>query len=400
MQTYELLVKNRTVIPNSEDMTLVRTSAGIDQAHILFDNPEWLDFALTATFSQGGRDPVTAPLVVSAVSDSPDWVAEATVEIPYETMEQTGTVRVTINGTDSEGRHIVTTLSEPLTVEREGDLPTGDPPEGYDTPDPWEQAYADAMTAANSAQSAASEIEGIIGGVTLSDLVDAAEVAASFIELMDGVMRYKGEADEYSELPESPTEGDMYRVVGSETDHPSGFYLYDGTSWVVIEGGGGGGGGGNMTLAGSVTSWASLPASPSLGDVYHFTGDYTHAKGFYLYDGTSWAHVGEGVSESDVQAPLLSDDGTLMLATSDRHFVTNEYGVLEVNIDGETITAGYDPVSDEFSDSYQVRVNPRMLVDGETIVYDLATDRIMVDLSAIVDGTTIGVDQNGKLCVL
>lgn len=389
MQTYELLVKNRAVLPNSRDMTLVRTSVGIDQIHILFDSDEWLDFALTVTFSRNGSNLVTTPLIVSTISGSADWVAEASVEVPHEVVEEIGSIRVTVNGYDNEGRHIVTALSEPLKVEREGDLPVGSPPDGYDTPDPWEQAYAEAMEAANDAASAAASVAEITGGVSLADLMNA-------VESMSGMLRYKGDVTDYASLPASPDSGDTYHVTTSTTGHPAGLYLYDGTSWVVIEGGGGGG---NMTLAGSVTSWASLPASPSLGDVYHFAGDHTHAKGFYLYDGTSWAHVGEGVSTSDVQAPLVSDDGTLTLVSSDRHFVTNEQGVLEVNIDGETITAGYDPVSDEFSDSYQMRVNPRALVDGDTIVYDTGADKMKVDLAAIVDGTTIGVDINGKLCI-
>ena len=52
MQTYELLVKERSVRPNSKDMTLVRTSIGIDQVHILFDNAEWLGFPITCTFAR------------------------------------------------------------------------------------------------------------------------------------------------------------------------------------------------------------------------------------------------------------------------------------------------------------------------------------------------------------
>lgn len=169
MQTYELLVRNRAVRGNSEDMTLVRTSVGIDQAHILFDNREWLDFPITISFGQGA-DLVTQSLTVSEVADSTEWVAEATVLIPHEVIDMTGSIRVTLQGTDSEGRHIITAYGAPLSVEEAGDVVQGDVPEGAPTPDQWHQAYADAQVAIN-------EVRGIINNLQaqLDDMVAAAQ---------------------------------------------------------------------------------------------------------------------------------------------------------------------------------------------------------------------------------
>lgn len=149
MQTYEILVKNRAVIGNSKDMTLVRTSVGIDQVHVLFDNPEWLDFPITITFAQGDRK-ITQSLVVSGV-DTEDWVAESTCEVPWEVIESTGPIRVTLQGTDSGGNHIITAKGAPLAVEEAGDVIEGDVPSDAPDVDDWHQAMADAMAAVNSA---------------------------------------------------------------------------------------------------------------------------------------------------------------------------------------------------------------------------------------------------------
>ena len=151
MQTYEILVKNRAVLPNSQDMTLVRTSIGIDQVHVLFDNAEWLDFPIKITFSQGG-DVVTHPLTISLIDGSEEWVAEATVTVPYEVIDMTGPINVTLQGTDSDGRHIITAKGAPLSVEEAGDVVDGTMPEDAPTIDEWQQAYADAMTLMNEVQ--------------------------------------------------------------------------------------------------------------------------------------------------------------------------------------------------------------------------------------------------------
>lgn len=160
MQTYEILVQNRAVKGNSRDMTLVRTSVGIDQVHILFDSEEWLEFPITITFAQGD-DIITQSLLVTAV-DSTEWVAESTVTIPYEVIDMTGPIRVTLQGTDASGRHIITAKGSPLSVEEAGDAVMGEPPADAPSIDQWQQAYSQAMTAASNAQGEVEYLRGKI----------------------------------------------------------------------------------------------------------------------------------------------------------------------------------------------------------------------------------------------
>lgn len=173
MQTYEILVKNRAVLPNSQDMTLVRTSIGIDQVHVLFDNAEWLDFPIKITFSQGG-DVVTQPLTISLIDGSDEWVAEATVTVPYEVVDMTGPINVTLQGTDSDGRHIITAKGAPLSVEEAGDVVDGSMPEDAPTIDEWQQAYADAMTLMNDVQTLRDNLQSRIDQMveTMDDVLD------------------------------------------------------------------------------------------------------------------------------------------------------------------------------------------------------------------------------------
>jgi hypothetical protein len=77
----------------------------------------------------------------------------------------TGPIRVTIQGTDENGRHIITAKGSPLSVEESGDVVIGTPPEDAPTIDQWQQAYAQAMSAANAAQSAANVIDDRIGTI-------------------------------------------------------------------------------------------------------------------------------------------------------------------------------------------------------------------------------------------
>ena len=157
MQTYEVLVRNRAVIPNSRDMTLVRTSIGIDRLHVLFDSDEWLGFPVSVTFGQGDVL-VSRSLVLSLLDDS-DWIAESTTDIPWEVIERNGPIRVTFQGTDSNGNHIITAAGSPLSVEEAGDVVVGDEPSDSPTVSEWQQAYADAMMAINSAASLVSNLQ-------------------------------------------------------------------------------------------------------------------------------------------------------------------------------------------------------------------------------------------------
>lgn len=170
MQTYEIIVQNRSVRGNSTDMTLVRTSIGIDQVHVLFDNAEWLDFPITITFAQGD-DMVTQALTVSEVTGSTEWVAEATVTVPYEVIDMVGPIRVTFQGTDSDGRHIITAKGSPLSVEEAGDVTIGEMPADVPTIDQWNQAYANSQAATNQVQSTLNEFQGRVDGI-LQDAED------------------------------------------------------------------------------------------------------------------------------------------------------------------------------------------------------------------------------------
>lgn len=161
MQTYELLVKERSVLPNSADMTLVRTSIGIDQVHVMFDNSEWLDFPVSITFGNGDTV-ITQSLTTSALTDIDGWVAEGTCVIPWEVVQDNGAIRVTLQGTDQSGNHIITAYGAPLTVEECGDTLNGDIPSDVPTIDEWNQAYAQAQIAINALQSKLDECDAAI----------------------------------------------------------------------------------------------------------------------------------------------------------------------------------------------------------------------------------------------
>lgn len=161
MQTYEILVRERSVLPNSADMTLVRTSIGIDQVHVMFDNAEWLDFPVSITFGNGDTI-ITQSLTTSALTDIDGWVAEGTCTIPWEVTQDLGAIRVTLQGTDSSGNHIITAYGAPLTVEECGDTASGTVPEPAPSQSEWEQAYADAQVAINSLQSKLDECDAAI----------------------------------------------------------------------------------------------------------------------------------------------------------------------------------------------------------------------------------------------
>ena len=166
MQTYDIYVKGRTIYANSADMALVRTSVGVDQVHVLFDNIEWLGFPVSVTFAQGG-DAVTRVLAVTEVTDS-EWRAEGTMTVPYEVVDMVGPIWVTIHGTDEDGNRIITAKGAPLRVEEEGYAGEGIAPSETVTPSELEQAYALAMEAVNQAASLVenlrNQIDDIVSG--------------------------------------------------------------------------------------------------------------------------------------------------------------------------------------------------------------------------------------------
>lgn len=191
MQTYEILVKNRSVKANSADTTLVRTSIGIDQVHVLFDNAEWLGFPVTITFAQGESEPVTDSLLVSEIPNPVEWVAEAHATIPWEVIDENGPIRITLQGTDSQGRHIITAKGAPLAVVEAGDVALGDIPEDAPTVDQWRQAYADAMAAANQAASIVATLQSQLASMvsTAQESVDSStsDALAELQELVESI---------------------------------------------------------------------------------------------------------------------------------------------------------------------------------------------------------------------
>ena len=120
MQTYDLLIKDRTITLVSDDSTLVRTSKGVDSVRLLFDSAEWLDgFDLSCAFING-ETIVEVGIQPQAVTDSVH-LAECVVDVPDEVLTQTGALGVTVHGSDENDNHIITARAFPLTVELEGD---------------------------------------------------------------------------------------------------------------------------------------------------------------------------------------------------------------------------------------------------------------------------------------
>jgi hypothetical protein len=188
MQTYEVVVVGREIRANSNDMTLVRTSSGVDVLHVLFEGEEWLSFPLTATFGNGAVKR-TLPMVVTAIADS-DWAAESSVQIPWEVLRSVGDVRVTIQGTDASGNHIITAKGAPLSVEEAGDVTLGEVPEDAPTIDQWTQAYQDAMSALADAQNALRRVLEFAGAVATYDSVGVVRPDGTTITIdPDGTIR-------------------------------------------------------------------------------------------------------------------------------------------------------------------------------------------------------------------
>jgi len=204
MQTYELIVKGRAVHANCADTTLVRTSIGIDKIHVLFDNSEWLAFSLSVTFAQGSgtsERKVTTSITPATISGS-EWVAEAECLIPYEVIEMVGEIRVTFQGYDTDGNHIITAKGAPLYVEEAGDVNDGLVPSSAPSLSEWEQAYADAMAAASAALSAANAAQEAITAMqaalpiasttTLGGVkVDGTTITATAEGVISGVEQYE-----------------------------------------------------------------------------------------------------------------------------------------------------------------------------------------------------------------
>ncbi len=122
MQTYELLVKNRAITALSEDTTLVRTSRGVDQVRVYFDDDEWLNNAhVTVIYFINGDVMLGAAFYPQAITGG-EHKAQATVEVPDEVLRNEGPLGVTVQyRNESEDVHLITAKAHPLTVELEGE---------------------------------------------------------------------------------------------------------------------------------------------------------------------------------------------------------------------------------------------------------------------------------------
>ncbi|MBR2681424.1 MAG: hypothetical protein IKE23_11870 [Exiguobacterium sp.] len=157
MQVYEVAVVDRAVMPNGGDTTLVRTSIGVDELHVLFDSSEWLDFGVRVTFTNGETSVVQSITLNAIVSDG--YAAEASCDIPWEVIQDVGGIEITFNGTNSDSDYIITQASgTPLTVVQEG-INNGTAPTPEPTISEWEQAYSQAMSVVNEATTVIADIQ-------------------------------------------------------------------------------------------------------------------------------------------------------------------------------------------------------------------------------------------------
>lgn len=187
METREVSVIGRTVYGNGE-VELIRTSVGIDQMHVLFDSAEWVAFgAVSVTFKNSAdtENPITTSITPTAI-DSPDWSAEATCLIPWEVIQDVGTIAVTFQATDSSSNHIITARAENvLSVIEAGDVNEGTMPSPVPTIDAWNQAYANAMMAASDAASAAEQINEILNSTDTQTLEELLAELGEFEPMTD-----------------------------------------------------------------------------------------------------------------------------------------------------------------------------------------------------------------------
>ena len=232
MQTREVSVRGRSVY-SSGDTQLVRTSVGVDQMHVIFDSAEWVNFgAISVTFknSEDADNPITTSITPASI-DSPDWSAEATCVIPWEVIQNVGTIAITFQGVDSSSNHIITARAENvLTVVEAGVVDEGTVPSTAPTQSEWEQAYADAMAAASNAADAAEQISDILGSTD-------AQTLEELIAALGSALRYKGSVSTYADLPEDAEQGDTYNVAAAYGDYPAGTnWAWTGTQWDALGG--------------------------------------------------------------------------------------------------------------------------------------------------------------------
>ena len=178
MQTYEVAVIGRSVVQNGGDSTLVRTSAGVDQLHVLFDNPEWAAFPVACTFTNGSES-VAVSLTVAEI-ESDGYGAESTCLVPWEVLQEVGDIELCFHGASS-GDYIITESSGALLhVVQEGAVGDGTVPSQAPTQSEWEQAYSDAMATVNQAATLVSGLQEQLDAI-VSEANDSMEAIASLL---------------------------------------------------------------------------------------------------------------------------------------------------------------------------------------------------------------------------
>lgn len=118
MQDYIIGIRNRMVVVESDDPTLVRTSSGIDRIRVRIYDAEWLDFDSSLALAIGGT---VYEQALDFEEAEAEWVAEAVVPVPDAALDTAGVMSVAVHGVDGSNRHIITVYAAPLTVEMEGD---------------------------------------------------------------------------------------------------------------------------------------------------------------------------------------------------------------------------------------------------------------------------------------
>lgn len=363
MQTYGLTISGRSVAANTPDTTLVRTSVGVDEIHAYFDSAEWLDFPVRVSFGNG-PELVTVPMTLSPLEDS-DWAAEGTCEVPWEALQELGELRVTFQGTDASGNHIITAKGSPLTVVEEGDVPDGSVPSSAPTVDEWQQAYAQATAAISQAQAKQAELDEAVD--TLVDQIDGIDISTLTVPIATvdtvGTVKPDGESitiDEDGTISAAETngmtedqaaalanlrrlafyafdstfddDGNLVAAVVQPTSVPMatattrGAVLTDGDSIVLaddrisvsaawlqsqlstLDGA--------LKWKGTAESVDDLPAEASVGDVYIVQGSTL------FWDGSQWSEISSAIDLSPYeQSANLSE-----ITASEVHQVTQHRG--------------------------------------------------------------------------
>ena len=143
----------------------------------------------------------------------------------------------------------------------------------------------------------------------------------------------------YSSTSEFPIEGTpnaIYLVVDSGTAEA---YVWDseGNDYIQMSGGGGGGGtdANAVHYRGTVAQASDLPASPSKGDLYEATAAFTlgsdniEAGDFIIYDNSNWKVI-QGNLSGAVSGPSSASDGHLAVFDGTSGKVLKDGGAVPV----------------------------------------------------------------------